>query len=650
MAYPQTKFTIVDNSDIQRITVPSEEIDRPVYMCTFAAPKGYEEWKTQLAGQKFFDIYGENPSFGTYGQPLAQAAGIITAGGRLTCKRIVAPDSTLANLLIYAEVYKATVQKYDNNGNPIYIDSAGAETIDPTQADPSKGVNGSATVEKAHVIYKATPYGNSGSSSLGNNIYAYREAVRTDVDYPCDAEDGNAGIIDIGGNITTTAATAHSVYPLFLICDNGRGISTKTFRIYADTSSRRPVDYVRYILTIADNGVEKETMAFTLNPDRVEVNRNVSLENVTKVKSVQVRSLIFEDEIKRFASNVSYLAGSTYSDFINQDVLFGLDTYGRRIKTLDIDGTSVAFDNAAGLALLGGTNGSFGNSPMSGTALNLYNQASIAAWSGNDSDEIYDLDNFRVDVIFDANYDDAIKRKIEEFVEFREDVFYFRDMHTGLTTLDAIREADKKNLASRLCATYQNSWDIIEPYSRKQVTVTATYNLAMLFVQHYIDGQTRPFCGQLYKITFPEVVEGTVNFAPKNTPSEDQKQTIDDMRINYASYYSGLLTMETEYTSQERYTQLSWINNVLTLHGLIRDIRKKCPKIRYNFLDSDSLEKYMDDVQSVIDRHTHNFQSIEMKYIADNVYEQNKIFYAEIEVKMRNFIQSEFFKITVVKG
>ena len=445
--------------------------------------------------------------------------------------------------------------------------------------------------------------------------------------------------------------TSAAILPrLRFICDNGRGISTKTFRIYPDTSARRPVDYVRYILTVADNGVEKETMAFTLNPDRVELSRNVSLENVVKTKSVQVRALIFEDEIKKFVSNVSYLAGSTYDDFVNQDILFGLDTYGRRIKTLDIDASGVAFDNAAGLALLGGTNGSFGNTPMSGPALNMYNQASISAWSGSDSDEIYDLDNFRVDVIFDANYDDAIKRKIEEFVEFREDVFYFRDMHTGLTTLDAIREADKKNLASRLCATYQNSWDIIEPYSRKQVTVTATYNLAMLFVQHYLDGQTRPFCGQLYKITFPDVIEGTVNFAPKNSPREDQKQTIDDMRINYASYYSGLLTMETEYTSQERYTQLSWINNVLTLHGLIRDIRKKCPKIRYNFLDSDSLEKYMSDVQSVIDKHTHNFQSIEMKYIADNVYEQNKIFYAEIEVKMRNFIQSEYFKITVVKG
>ena len=651
MAYPQTKVKIVDNSDISAMSVPEvDNIDRPVFAQVFAAPKGPENWQTEIMGQKFFDLYGERPSFGTYGQPLLQASEIIRAGGRVTAKRVVAPDSTLANLLIYAELCKATVQKYDKNGNPVYIDSAGAETIDPTQADVSKGVNGCATVQKAHIAFRATPYGNSASSTLGNNLKMYRSAVRGDADYPASAADGVAGEIDLSGAVTKSALSAGAVYPLFIVADNGRGLSSKSFRIYADTSARRPVDYVRYILVIYDGGEIKETMAFTLNPDKIESNRNMSLENITSARSLQIRSLIFEQEIKAFARNAAFIAGEDYSEYIDHDILFGLDTYGKAEDSIVIDATGADFDASNGLALLGGTNGSFGNAPLSPSNIALYNAEVIGAFDGSYSDEIYDLDNFRVDVVFDANYDDSIKRKIEEFVEFREDVFYFRDMHTGLTTMDAIRAADKPNLASRLCGTYENSWGVIDPYSRKQITVTATYNLAQLFVTHFIGGVTRPFCGQLYGIAFPDVIEGTINFTPKNTPSEDQKQTIDDMRINYAGYYSGVLTMETEYTSQERYTQLSWINNVLTLHGLIRDIRRKCPKIRYNFLDSDSLEKYTKDVQTVIDRHTTDFASIKMTYVADNIYEQNKVFYAEIEVKMRNFVQSEYFKITVVKG
>ena len=651
MAYPQTKFQIVDNSDITPLNVVAEDdVKRGVFVQVFAAPKGPEEWKPNIMGQKFFDLYGTKPTFGTYGQPLLQASEIARLGGRVTAKRVVAPDATLADLLVYAEVYKATVQKYDNSGNPIYIDSTGTETINPTLADPAHGVNGCATVQKAHVSFKAIPYGNAPMSTLGNNFKMYRNAVRADAMFSASAAPGVAGEIDISGNVTTPASSVGAVYPLFLIGDNGRGASAKTIRIYADTSARRPVDYVRYILTVSDDGILKETLAFTLNPDRIESNRNMSLENITNTKSLQIRSVIFEEETKAFIENMAYLSNIPYAEYMNHDVLFGLDTYGLAEATVEVDPAGAEFDATNGLALLGGSNGSFGNSPLNPANVAVYNSQVIAAFDGSFSDEIYDLDNFPAYVIFDADYDQAIKRKIEEWVEFRDDVFYFRDMGIGLTTVDAIKLANASNLASRTMATYENSWDIVDPYTRKQITVTATYSLARLFVQHYLDGPTRPFCGQLYKITFPDVIEGTVNFVPKNTPSEDQKQTIDDMRINYASYYSGVLVMETEYTSQARYTELSWINNVIALQELIRKIRVKCPKIRYNYMDSDSLEKYMKDVQQVIDNESNNFDSITMRYVADNVYEQNKIFYAEIEVKTKQFNQSEFFKITVVKG
>ena len=614
MAYPQTKFQIVDNSDIAPLNVVVEDdIKRGVFVQVFAAPKGPEEWKPNIMGQKFFDLYGTKPTFGTYGQPLLQASEIARLGGRVTAKRVVAPDATLADLLVYAEVYKATVQKYDNSGNPIYIDSTGTETINPTLADPTQGVNGCATVQKARVSFKAVPYGNAPMSTLGNNFKMYRNAVRADAMFSASAAPGVAGEIDIGGNVTTPASSVGAVYPLFLIGDNGRGASAKTIRIYADTSARRPVDYVRYILTVSDDGILKETLAFTLNPDRIESNRNMSLENITNTKSLQIRSVIFEEETKAFIENMAYLSNIPYAEYMNHDVLFGLDTYGLAEATVEVDPAGAEFDATNGLALLGGSNGSFGNSPLNPANVAVYNSQVIAAFDGSFSDEIYDLDNFPAYVIFDADYDQAIKRKIEEWVEFRDDVFYFRDMGTSLTTMDAIKLANASNLASRTMATYENSWDIVDPYTRKQITVTATYSLARLFVQHYLDGPTRPFCGQLYKIVFPDVIEGTVNFVPKNTPSEDQKQTIDDMRINYASYYSGVLVMETEYTSQARYTELSWINNVIALQELIRKIRIKCPKIRYNYMDSDSLEKYMKDVQQVIDNESNNFDSITMR-------------------------------------
>ena len=198
MAYPQTKFQIVDNSDITPLNVVGEDdLKRCAFVQVFAGPKGPEEWKQNIMGQKFFDLYGTKPNFGTYGQPLLQASEIARLGGRVTAKRVVAPDATLADLLVYAEVYKATVQKYDKGGNPIYIDANGEETINPTLADASKGVNGCATEQKAHVIFKATPFGNDSSSTLGNNFNMYRNAVRADASYSSSSEPCVAGEIDI---------------------------------------------------------------------------------------------------------------------------------------------------------------------------------------------------------------------------------------------------------------------------------------------------------------------------------------------------------------------------------------------------------------------------------------------------------------------
>jgi hypothetical protein len=202
-------------------------------------------------------------------------------------------------------------------------------------------------------------------------------------------------------------------------------------------------------------------------------------------------------------------------------------------------------------------------------------------------------------------------------------------------------------------------YDIIDPVSKKQITVTSTYLNGLRFVDHYLNGASRPFCGIRYGVVFPEVIDGTVNFCPKITPttlSGDQKQVIDDLRINYGGYYSGQLVLETNYTSQRKNTELDFMCNVLAIQNLIRQIRKQCPKIRYAFFtdntgnSSNSFSKYIEDVQAVIDKCAPDFASITLTYEQNNVYENNKIFYAAIEVSNPDWIQAERFKITVVQN
>lgn len=609
-----------DQSQINQPTVPTEDtIDRPIIMVACSADKGPEEWKKKLYGQDFFDYYG-TPSFTKHGQALIQAANVINSGGYVTMKRIVATDSTLANIGVYAQVTNTKKQKTDSNGTPLYTDAdTGKETTEPS---------GNTPIMENHV---QIDYKLAAVSLNGNDVNTFANTFLADKQH-------------------TNEIGEDDQYPLFIICDNGRGVSNKRFRIYQDTTTSKPLKYVTYFIDILENGETLETISFTMNPDIILKDRNMSIQNSIRINSKQVRCVFFEDEFDAFVENVSYLIGDTAGKFKYADVLFGTDLLGKAYPNITI-GTDVNLSTVYGIQLLNGSNGNFGNRPINSDE---YATELKKAFDGSFSDEIYDLDNNRIDAIFDANYPATVKRAIEELVNFREDCVFFRDLGIGARSVEEIRLRDEDNTHSRFCATYCNSYDIYDPYTKKQITVTVMYHLAQLFVRHFINGRIRPFCGQKYDIVVPseDVVPGTLNFYPKHTPQLDQKVEMDDLRINYLSYYEGdILTMNSEYTSQEEFTQLSWINNVLGAQELIKAIRALCPKIRYTFLDGEDLSKYKKDVQNtVIDKYADRFQSCTIEYVSDALYDSNKVIYAVIKVKFRNFIQTEIFKIIALQS
>ena len=609
-----------DQSQINQPTVPTEDtVDRPIIMVACSADKGPEEWKKKLYGQDFFDYYG-TPSFTKHGQALIQAANVINAGGYVTMKRIVATDSTLANIGVYAQVTNTKKQKTDSNGTPLYTDAdTGKETTEPS---------GNTPIMENHV---QIDYKLAAVSLNGNDVNTFANTFLADKQH-------------------TNELGEDDQYPLFIITDNGRGVSNKRFRIYQDTTTSKPLNYVTYFIDVIENGETLETISFTMNPDIILKDRNMSIQNSIRINSKQVRCVFFEDEFDAFVANVSYLIGDTAGKFKYADVLFGTDLLGKAYPNITI-GTDVNLSTVYGIQLLNGSNGNFGNRPINSDE---YATELKKAFDGSFSDEIYDLDNNRIDAIFDANYPATVKRAIEELVNFREDCMFFRDLGIGARSVEEIRLRDEDNTHSRFCATYCNSYDIYDPYTKKQITVTVMYHLAQLFVRHFINGRIRPFCGQKYDVVIPneDVVPGTLNFYPKHTPQLDQKVEMDDLRINYLSYYEGdILTMNSEYTSQTEYTQLSWINNVLGVQELIKAIRALCPKIRYTFLDGEDLSKYKKDVQNtVIDKYADRFQSCTIEYVSDALYDSNKVIYAVIKVQFRNFIQTEIFKIIALQS
>lgn len=605
--YPSTTFIIEDRSAIENLPI-DEQINAPLFAQFFSSDKGPEEMGVYYGED--FSIFG-SPNFARHGQPLLQAQRLINNGARVLAKRVVAPDSTLANLIVLAKTRTVQTQKTNDDGEPLYRTPDGSETTE------SEG-NTPIMIKKCNIKYELQTIADNH-----NDIYDLRASALALADY--------------GGS-----PEGERIYPLFLVADNGRGVSAKKIRITANVSGSRNRSYLSYVFSVIENSAVTESTVFTLNPDLASASSNLALTSVARTYLTEVRAYAFDEVLHSFIDDVQTATG--IEDIDNCDILFGKDKRGNALDVFEISG-DINLSIPVGLPLSSGSNGSFGNFPLTSED---YNTALIEAFNGTFTKDIYDVDNILLDGIIDANYSEEVKKAIESLIEFREDAFFFRDVGTGLFTAeDILAKADLAS-KSRYVGVYGNSYDVIDEYSMKQITVTATYTLARLLPEHFSERRHAPAAGQLYNFVFDEIVEGTVNFLPKVIPGKNQKEELFNHHVNFISYLNNIPVLESQYTTQEDYTGFSFINNTLSVQQVIKAIRVNCPKNRYSFMEEEDLVKYEEDVQAILNNYTSNFSLLQMEYAEDPTYEQNMTYYAILYIRFKKFVQAEVFRIIAI--
>lgn len=646
---PESTFEIVDTPVSKSTDINA--VNKPVFVCAFSSDKGYEKQR-YVQGSDFFKIYGDKPSFVKHGQPLLQAARTINAGAKVLVKRIVADDAWLANTTLVAFV-----------------------------SDVKESAETDAAVVGCKVRYQfvslAAPSATLPYTKDDVTITNYRN---------CTLEKVSNDVKD-----SITPLTGEVAYPLFTITETGRGTSAKAITISPNYKSSKNLSYMSYTLTIYEDYNNKlETLNFSLDHETIDGGMNRSIENIIKNNSLQIQCKAHESYIDAFFEavytklNVLEAGVHTVDSLKNSALLFGKNKTGTSIISTKLQVAVNTIDSVNTFEtslheLSEGSNGVFGARPIESigtssdgtntgneveydsvtTKKDEYTKQLCRFFSGEYSNDIWDLDNYKFDAIVDANYPEDVKKQIGILADWRDDILYFRDAGiTGMTDEESIINKIRVQLSdvedkysttwirSRCIADYPIYYDVIDAYTKKQITVTIGYSLANLLVNHFANGKCRPFAGQQYNVVIPEAIEGTVNFIPKNLRTVNQKEAFIDNKINYLNYYDGILTVETLYTSQELDTEFDYINNVLAIQEVIKAVRTRCPLIRYSFVDNtENLENYKKDVESVLDDHSINFAKLEMVYLEDSTMIENKVFYAAIQCAFRNFVQKEYFKI-----
>lgn len=610
MQSPGTRFRWYDKSEITPV-IEETTIVRPLFIATAATEKGPEDLR-EVVGDEFYKDYGSIVDYNKYGLPLLSAARIINAGGALLFKRLVAPDATLANIIVIMNISTKTVQKTNSVGEVLYVDATTGE--ETTTADGNEPL----MINKALVSYSCETVENAKNME---EVITFASAMAD--------EEGTEGTVSI---------------PLFCITDVGRGNSSKRFNITPNYSVAKSMGFMMYKFNVIGEykDLDTEYCNFALDDDTIYRNSSQSL--TMAAQSLRQMNIYAMPQAGVKAMEViAEITGDDYSTIVAEDVLFGCNLKGFALSNIEVD-TESGYDlqSSLGIELLSGTKGSFSDKPV-GT--DVYNEELLKFWDGTYTDNIYDVDRWKIYGCIDANYPYNVKNAIVDLADFREDFFFFADLTTDCFNYSLAKNAADMIKASKFCGIYTQNFDIIDEFSRKQISVTGTYPLATKMVSHFLNQPGLPVCGIAHGFVFDEVINDTVSFIPKYTPKYDQKTELSEMYLNYGTFLNGTYTLETEFTHQDPYTELTFINNILNVQQLIRAIRTQCPKDRYTFITNDDLSTYQKSVENVLSLYSNLFESLKFEYIQDDIMKANKIFEANIIVKFKNFVQSELFNI-----
>lgn len=603
--YPGTIVNWYDESEIQTSSGISVSDTKPLFMVVSSFDKGPEELM-EVEGTDFNNLFG-NMYFSKHGQNAIQAQRIIDAGGKLLVKRVCAKDATLANLVLTANVSSTQTQKTDSEGNNIYLNEAGEETTEVTETP----------VMETAVNVKWTASSITGCESLAD----VREAALKLLD----EENG--------------------VYPLMIASDNGRGTSSKAIRLVPDYNTSKGIGKMFYSLAVYEGTATIENEPITFDPTVIYSNKAYGLNEETMT---QIKGEVVESAYEAYVNKLASLLGVAADDIRNNDLVYGYTYKGATLEGLTIDAESVDINSQYGVELKEGSNGEFGDTPAGSSA---WTEAMRSVWAGEVTDRIWDVDTYKICAVCDANLPLVVKEAIAEFVTFRKDCVFFRDLGIGNNTFISIKSAFNQNRTfNNFISDYSTSYQIKDPITKRNIEVTMMYDFAACLVAHFDAGAYNPLAGTVNSFVLENAIKGTVNYTPIITPSVNQKQAMEDLRVNYAIFEDDNCVVQTCYTSQEEYTQLSYVNNVLGIQEVVRAVRTACPKNRYSLTSGSDLSDYAKAVNTVLTNFASNFNTLVFEYTQDSLKASQKIFYASIKFAFRNWAQTEMIDVYAINN
>ena len=667
-----TEFRLFDLSDIPALPEASKLDTSPIIMVAAASDKGPER-PTLTGGKKFLELFGTG-DFEKYGQISEQTVRAVANGARVFFKRLVAPDSTVANTIVCAELYQTSVhlQKKNAKGELLYLKSDGTETTDTEEPDLVLDPTGATMKPTTPALLYVKADGTQTTENTEpdpdhpdqtipttpmkeftcNYNYTYNSVpdVQGDDFFNQIKEQAKTLLNETGVERTLDDGTKVTVftYPLFVITDNGRGASNKRWYISPERSLSKNLGFMFYALNCVEDGEVTDAVTFAFVPNTKYRGGNVTLDIKARGGLSQIKATSFDDINTKFIDKVHDLSNIDRETLVANDILFGCQRKGTAIKGLVVDSVNgLQLDLKTGFQLSNGSNGTFGDAPYKTVeGREAVEGEMLRYYKGELTDLIWDKDQYQIDLCYDADFPVVVKEAIAFLAAYREDFMYFRDYGLNIYDFDQIYSLHEELTPSMYISDFCQVYDVVSPYTTKINTVTITYSISAIMVAHMVNNRHCPFAGKRYNAVIADIIPDTLRYTPRVIPGLNEKDELEEIKVNFASYFGEQFVIESVWTSQTRYTQLSFSNNVIALQQVLKALRVKFPAIRYAFITKkEDLAIYEKEVNDVLSLYAANFAELSYEYIDDAVYRANKIFRAKLKFRFNDFVQAELIDV-----
>ena len=633
--YPGTIINIIDQSQFTDPTTAVTVDHSPLYLAVSSFDRGPEDLRVVNTSSEFHSLYGTDMNFKKNGQPAIQAANEIDGGARLFIKRLVPDDALLGNLILAVTATATTKAKKAADGED-GVSLTYLKTGTDSASDTTK------------YVVEGTPAINlKWEASSITNCKTIDDVIKSIT--PSDITATSEGDDEV--TVTKTGK-----FYMLVVTDNGRSSVVKSIKIAADASLSRNLSDMLYDYKVYIDGTSIDSGVASLNKDAIYNDTRYQFSEFT---SPQVKFAMINGEYERYIAFLASATGLTEEELKAMDVIYGKDNRNRSIEGLTVDPESIALDATFGIEI---PNGSYGEFDTQAFGSETWARKAVAVFNGEEDDKIWDIDSYKIAACFDANYPEKVKDSIIELANFRKDFMFFRDFGLDMFSYtDIINYSNRinKDYNTMFMANYLTTYMIYDPTTHERERVTMMYDMSRAAIGIFSSGAAAPMAGIVNNMILTNAIEGTLNFVPKVVGAKynydtgmaegsevNQKQLLDDARVNYAIFMDGQCVVQTLYTAKSgMMSQLSFVNNVLAIQEVARAVRSSCPKWRYTFVTGSDFQVYAKDVQNILQQYNTNFEELNFEYTQDTLESMHKIFHASISFRFNNWAQTEIFDL-----